>query len=155
MEENEFWSLPYHAIRLCSLSVKRNEKVQQMLSDYYNNLTKEEQKAFEEKADKYWDLVSNYDNKCKISVNAIMAAYKIKKQCGYSCFPILETVARKGWSTSDGTFSWSIPLLMSEGIYREIDCFDPASWCSLKNIKMNISLYQRTFLLLDIEKVKK
>lgn len=43
-----------------------------------------------------------------ISKNGLKLAIKIYKQTGVFCFPNIQRVARKGWSTSIGTWAWSM-----------------------------------------------
>lgn len=154
MDESDFWTLDLNTRKLCTEKFYKDEKARVLLCEYYNSLTSEEQELFEEMSDKYYDFKRMGSRGYNISYSAVLIATRLKKECGYTCYPMIEKIARKGWSTADGTFAWSIPLLKLQG-FNEINCFEPTSWFTLKKTKLDVDVYQKVFLVVGIEKIRK
>lgn len=116
----DYYDLDLYTRKLCSDAVVRSDKHKEMLTNYY------------------------------ITINAIMIAIRIKQELNISCYPLIEKIATKGWSTSDGTFSWSIPTL-EQGFNNELCSFEPASMFLKKNMIWSIGQHN-TFTVISVDK---
>lgn len=152
LEVFDFYDLDLNLRKLCSYAVYRDEKVQRILCEYFNSLTEKEKKLCEKKAEELYERVNVFGSKYSITKSSIIIANRVKKELGYACFPIIEKVARKGWSVADGTFAWSMPLLKETvGIFNDINSYEPVRLYLLKNSEINLS-EDKSFLVLSVEK---
>lgn len=62
---------------------------------------------------------------------------------------MIEKIATKGWSTSDGTFSWSIRVL-TDRINNELYSFEPVSMLSSKKYVLSVGEYN-TFTVISAD----
>lgn len=146
----DYYDLDLYTRKLCSDSVVRSDKHKEMLTNYYYELTDDEQKRFCKCSEQFWNFVKHGSKKYKITTNAIMIAIRIKQELNISCYPLIEKIATKGWSTSDGTFSWSIPTL-EQGFNNELCSFEPVSMFLKKNMIWSIGQHN-TFTVISVDK---
>ena len=112
-------------------------------------LTEEENRYFSDFSDRFWQLAKNGAKKYKITQNAIVVALRIKRELDISCYPMIEKIATKGWSTSDGTFSWSIRVL-TDRINNELYSFEPVSMLLSKKYVLSVGEYN-TFTVISAD----
>lgn len=146
----DYYDLDLYMRKLCSDAVVRSDKHKEMLTNYYYELTDDEQKRFCKCSEQFWNFVKHGSKKYKITTNAIMIAIRIKQELNISCYPLIEKIATKGWSTSDGTFSWSIPTL-EQGFNNELCSFEPVSMFLKKNMIWSIGQHN-TFTVISVDK---
>lgn len=146
----DYYDLDLYTRKLCSDAVVRSDKHKEMLTNYYYELTDDEQKRFCKCSEQFWNFVKHGSKKYKITTNAIMIAIRIKQELNISCYPLIEKIAIKGWSTSDGTFSWSIPTL-EQGFNNELCSFEPVSMFLKKNMIWSIGQHN-TFTVISVDK---
>lgn len=96
------------------------------LKNYINLLSENELKNYIEIAQRLYDRKTiSKSNRIKISPNAVKLCLKLADE-GCHTFPYIEKLATKGWSTSDGTYSFSMPLLEGTGAWqKDIFSFGP------------------------------
>jgi hypothetical protein len=105
------------------------------IHDYINCLSNEELDAYIELASNFYDWRTLGDKSIKVTLNAVKLCVKLS-ECGYKTFPYIERVATKGWDTSGGTYSFSIPLLTA--YHNNTDIY---SYCQIKDlIKESVKL---------------
>lgn len=146
---SDFYDLELNIRKLCSDAVLRSEKHKNMLCTYYDMLTEEENRYFSDFSDRFWQLAKNGAKKYKITQNAIVVALRIKRELDISCYPMIEKIATKGWSTSDGTFSWSIRVL-TDRINNELYSFEPVSMLLSKKYVLSVGEYN-TFTVISAD----
>ena len=151
---DEFFDLDLNTRKLCTESVRENEKALKFLCDYYESLNEEERYVFEDIADEYYYLTKQGSKKFKITQNGIYIAKRIKDELGISCYPVIEKIATKGWSTSDGTFAWSMRKLMSGSFQADIHSFEPVREYRIKDSVLNIGEYN-SFSVVSVERKNK
>lgn len=135
----DFYDLDIATRKLCSLSLTKDNKYKGILCTYYESLSSYEQKKFLNLSSRFYDFVKCGSKKYKITKNSVYIANRLKRELRISCYPYIEKIATKGWSTSDGTFSWGMELLNSSiEIDREIFSFEPARLYIKKNSELNI-----------------
>jgi len=84
----------------------REEK---LLEEYMDNLNEDESKVFIELADRFASYKKDYGhNSYRITKNAIKITLKIYENLEIKTFPLIKTVATKGWSLNNGTHAWMI-----------------------------------------------
>lgn len=146
----DFYDLDMNTQKLCSYAVYRDEKIKNLLAEYYFSLTEKEKKIFQKYSEKFWLYYKSGAKKYKISKNAILIAIRLKKECNISCYPFVEKIATKGWSTSGGTFSWSMRILEGD-TEKEIFSFEPTA--NIINKKYNIFIDNyRDSMIINTEK---
>lgn len=150
---DDFYLLDLNTRKLCSYAVLKDEKAKMDLYNYFESLSNSEKDDFLDKSEDYYHLFSKGAKKYKISKNAIYAAIRIKKELNISCYPYIEKIATKGWSRSDGTFSWGIRILNANYLNEELYSFDPVKQVLSKKYKLEVGPYLRNFLLLSTEKI--
>lgn len=152
LEDLDFYGLDLNLRKLCSYAVYRDEKSQRLLCEYFDSLTEKEKEICENKANELYERVKVYGSKYAITKSSIVIAKRVKEELGFTCFPLIEKVARKGWSVADGTFAWSMPLLKdSVGLFNDINSYEPVKMYLLKNSVLNIS-EDKSFLVVSVEK---
>lgn len=145
----DFYDLDLNTRKLCSYSVIKSEKLKSLLAKYYFSLNEEEQARFREFSARYRDFSICGGKKYKITRNSILIAERVKSELNEPCYPFIDKIATKGWSTRGGTFSWCIKRLKGNA-ESEICSFDAASMVSCKKYKLYINTYN-CFLMLTAE----
>lgn len=134
----DFFDLDMSTIKLCSVSVRKDKKMTQMLADYYFSLSEDEQECFRQQSEWLLSLVKLGAKKYKITKNAILIAIRLKEELNITCYPFINKIATKGWGTSGGTFSWSMSYLKHPG---DVNSFDKASALVSRNRNICIDAY--------------
>lgn len=80
---------------------------------------------------------SRISNRNKISKSAIALAKRIKAELDIEVFPLIETIAIKGYK-QDGQFKFRMPT-KKEMEYYYFDC--PAAWYKVKKNKLEWDVY--------------
>lgn len=121
-------------------SYSLEEKDKKNLKEYINKLTIKELNVFKEIAKQLKELKKYHGhNKYKITSNSIKLTVKIYENTGVTTFPYIERIAQKGWSISDGTFSWGTYML-NEYPAKMIYSCDRVNKCLLKKNKLEYDI---------------
>ena len=136
-----FYDLDIYTRKLCSLAVLSDEKIQDALSSYFDNLNEAEKECFRKFSKRFAAWAEMGTKKYKISKNAIKIAIRLKDELGVVCYPFIEKIATKGWSTNGGTFSWSMQRLDCGEVERDISSFEPTSMFVSKRYKLSVGSY--------------
>lgn len=122
------------------------EKDEDLLYDYITRLKPIQYQSFVRNVYKLIDRKTKGNKRAKITHNAIRLTLRIEeKDKSIRVFPFIEKLATKGWPTSDGTYSFSMPILVSTGtdideyIENEIYSFGPIE--KLVSKKNTIDIY--------------
>lgn len=99
------------------------------------------------------DFTQRGSKKYKISKNAIKIAVHLKDELGIPCYPMVEKIATKGWSTSGGTFSWSIRRLDCGDYERELCSFEPTLMFIDRKYKLSIGPYNG-FMVISADRIQ-
>lgn len=113
------------------------------LDEYIKNLSDEELNAYVRMAENLYDRRTLGAKGIKISLNAIKLCLKLS-ECGYKTFPYIEKIATKGWDTSGGTYSFSIPMLIGMGLNNDICSFGPIERLVASNAKLDVGFCEST-----------
>lgn len=98
------------------------EKDEDLLYDYVTRLKPIQYQSFVRNVYKLIDRKTKGNKRAKITHNAIRLTLRIEEaDKSIRVFPFIEKLATKGWPTSDGTYSFSMPILVSIG--TDIDEF--------------------------------
>lgn len=120
------------------LSNRVSDKDVRALCKYIQDLTDAETEIYVNLAQDYYDRKTlTKSSRYKISPNAVKLCLKLAKE-GYKTFPYIEKLATKGWSTSGGTYSFSMPLLDSSVTSSEIFSFGPIEKLVKKDAVLDI-----------------
>lgn len=121
------------------------EKDEDLLYDYITRLKPIQYQSFARNVYKLIDRKTKGNKRAKITHNAIRLTLRIEeKDKNIRVFPFIEKLATKGWPTSDGTYSFSMPILISNGndideyIENEIYSFGPIDKLVSKKNKIDI-----------------
>lgn len=94
------------------------EKDEDLLYDYINRLSPIQYQDFVRNVYRLTDRKTKGNKRAKITHNAIRLALRIEEYGdNIRVFPFIEKLATKGWPTSDGTYSFSMPILVNTGKY--------------------------------------
>ena len=122
------------------------EKDEDLLYDYITRLKPIQYQSFVRNVYKLIDRKTKGNKRAKITHNAIRLTLRIEEtDKSIRVFPFIEKLATKGWPTSDGTYSFSMPILVSTGtdideyIENEIYSFGPIE--KLVSKKNTIDIY--------------
>ena len=122
------------------------EKDEDLLYDYINRLSPIQYQDFVRNVYRLTDRKTKGNKRAKITHNAIRLTLRIEEiDRNLRVFPFIEKLATKGWPTSDGTYSFSMPILISSGkdideyIENEIYSFGPIE--KLVSKKNTIDIY--------------
>lgn len=122
------------------------EKDEDLLYDYVLRLKPIQYQSFVRNVYKLIDRKTKGNKRAKITHNAIRLTLRIEEaDKSIRVFPFIEKLATKGWPTSDGTYSFSMPILVSTGtdideyIENEIYSFGPIE--KLVSRKNEIDIY--------------
>jgi len=133
-----------HMTSIMSDSV--TEKDEDLLYDYVSRLKPIQYQSFVRNVYRLIDRKTKGNKRAKITHNAIRLTLRIEEiDRNLRVFPFIEKLATKGWSTSDGTYSFSMPILVSKGtdideyIENEIYSFGPIE--KLVSNKNTIDIY--------------
>ena len=117
------------------------EKDEDLLYDYVTRLKPIQYQSFVRNVYRLVDRKTKGNKRAKITHNAIKLALRIEQVDSIRVFPFIEKIATKGWDTKGGTYSFSMPILVSTGkdideyIENEIYSFGPIDkLVSKKNI---------------------
>ena len=95
------------------------EKDEDLLYDYITRLKPIQYQSFVRNVYKLIDRKTKGNKRAKITHNAIRLALRIEEVENTRVFPFIEKIATKGWDTKGGTYSFSMPILISNG--KDID----------------------------------
>ena len=95
------------------------EKDEDLLYDYITRLKPIQYQSFVRNVYKLIDRKTKGNKRAKITHNAIRLALRIEEVDNTRVFPFIEKIATKGWDTKGGTYSFSMPILKSNG--KDID----------------------------------
>ena len=95
------------------------EKDEDLLYDYITRLKPIQYQSFVRNVYKLIDRKTKGNKRAKITHNAIRLALRIEEVDNTRVFPFIEKIATKGWDTKGGTYSFSMPILISNG--KDID----------------------------------
>lgn len=118
-----------HMTSIMSDSV--TEKDEDLLYDYITRLKPIQYQSFVRNVYKLIDRKTKGNKRAKITHNSIRLALRIEEIDDIRVFPFIEKIATKGWDTKGGTYSFSMPILVSTGkdideyIENEIYSFGP------------------------------
>ena len=122
------------------------EKDEDLLYDYVSRLKPIQYQSFVRNVYRLIDRKTKGNKRAKITHNAIRLTLRIEEaDKSIRVFPFIEKLATKGWPTSDGTYSFSMPILVSTGtdideyIENEIYSFGPIE--KLVSKKNTIDIY--------------
>ena len=107
------------------------EKDEDLLYDYVTRLKPIQYQSFVRNMYRLIDRKTKGNKRAKITHNAIKLALRIEQVDSIRVFPFIEKIATKGWDTKGGTYSFSMPILVSTGkdideyIENEIYSFGP------------------------------
>ena len=107
------------------------EKDEDLLFDYVTRLKPIQYQSFVRNMYRLIDRKTKGNKRAKITHNAIKLALRIEQVDSIRVFPFIEKIATKGWDTKGGTYSFSMPILVSTGkdideyIENEIYSFGP------------------------------
>lgn len=135
---DDYFELDLNTRKLCTPSVKNDDNSTKLLCDYYESLSQQEKNDFERLSERFCYYLKMGQRRYKITKSAIYIANRIKKELGISCYPYIEKIATKSWSTSGGTFAWCMKLLVPNDIHNEIYSYKPAKEYLLKNTVISI-----------------
>lgn len=149
-----FFQLDLSTRKLCTPSMKNCAASVQLLYDYYNSLCPKEQNVFREFSDRYSSWRNMGMRKYKITNNSIYIANRIKNELGISCYPYIEKIATKSWSTRDGTFAWCMKTLESSDFPKEIYSFENAREYLLKKNSISNGSYMSFVNVVSVDRAK-
>ena len=122
------------------------EKDEDLLYEYVERLNSVQYQDFVKNVYRLVDRKTKGNKRAKITHNAIRLTLRIEEaDNNIRVFPFIEKLATKGWPTSDGTYSFSMPILISSGkdideyIENEIYSFGPIE--KLVSKKNTIDIY--------------
>ena len=107
------------------------EKDEDLLYDYVTRLKPIQYQSFVRNMYRLIDRKTKGNKRAKITHNAIKLTLRIEQVDSIRVFPFIEKIATKGWDTKGGTYSFSMPILVSTGkdideyIENEIYSFGP------------------------------
>lgn len=114
------------------------EKDLQNLCDYIHGLSEEECQCYIDIAQTWYDKKTlTKSRRIKVTANAVKLCLKLAEQ-NIKTFPYIEKIATKSWSTSGGTYSFSMPILTSGIFDTDIFSFGPVSELIKKNTVLDI-----------------
>ena len=128
----DFYDLDFATRRLCTSALFKDKKSANLLCLYFQSLNDCEQTKFLELSERFYNFIKCGSRKYKITKNSVYIANRIKQELKISCYPFIEKIATKGWSTSDGTFSWGMTLL-NGCVEKELYSFEPVKLYLRKN----------------------
>lgn len=147
----DFCDLDTYTRKLCSHSVLDDRKILGLLCSYYEDLNDSERNKFHELSERFYWYYKQGRKKYKITKNAIYIADRIKRELEVSCYPYIDKIATKGWSTSGGTFSFGMTVLYGS-VDREIYSFEPVKLYLRKNTELNIGPYNGFAEIVSVER---
>ena len=121
------------------------EKDEDLLYDYIKRLSPIQYQSFVRNVYQLIDRKTKGNKRVKITHNAIRLALRLEEVDIIRVFPFIEKIATKGWDTKGGTYSFSMPILISNGnnidnyIENEIYSFGPID--KLVSKKNNLNIY--------------
>ena len=108
------------------------------LAEYIMQLSQKETEIYVNIAQMWYDRKTIFKSgRIKITPNAVKLCLKLAKE-GVNTFPLIEKLATKGWSTADGTYSFSMPLLTDSVNQRDIFSFGPIDKLIRKDTVLDI-----------------
>ena len=132
---------------MCSIMADSvTEKDEDLLYEYVERLNSVQYQDFVKNVYRLVDRKTKGNKRAKITHNAIRLTLRIEEaDNNIRVFPFIEKLATKGWPTSDGTYSFSMPILVSKGtdideyIENEMYSFGPIE--KLVSNKNTIDIY--------------
>ena len=122
------------------------EKDEDLLYDYVTRLKPIQYQSFVRNVYRLVDRKTKGNKRAKITHNAIKLALRIEQVDSIRVFPFIEKIATKGWDTKGGTYSFSMPILVSTG--KDIDeyeskCIEGKAFQVMidNNLDFDIALY--------------
>lgn len=121
------------------------EKDEDLLYEYVERLNSVQYQDFVKNVYRLVDRKTKGNKRAKITHNAIRLTLRIEEaDNNIRVFPFIEKLATKGWPTSDGTYSFSMPILLNTGKYideyleNEIYSFGPIDRLVSKKNRLDI-----------------
>ena len=121
------------------------EKDEDLLYEYVERLNSVQYQDFVKNVYRLVDRKTKGNKRAKITHNAIRLTLRIEEiDRNLRVFPFIEKLATKGWPTSDGTYSFSMPILLNTGKYideyleNEIYSFGPIDRLVSKKNRLDI-----------------
>lgn len=148
----DFYDLDFATRRLCTSALFKDKKYVNLLCSYFQSLNDCEQTKFLELSGRFYNFIKCGSRKYKITKNSVYVADRIKHELKISCYPFIEKIATKSWSTSDGTFSWGMTLL-NGCVEKELYSFEPVKLYLQKNTELNIGPYNGFAQVISIERL--
>ena len=148
----DFYDLDFATRRLCASALFKDKKSANLLCLYFQSLNDCEQTKFLELSERFYNFIKCGSRKYKITKNSVYIANRIKQELKIPCYPFIEKIATKGWSTSDGTFSWGMTLL-NGCVEKELYSFEPVKLYLRKNTELNIGSYNGFAQVISIERL--
>ena len=107
------------------------------LKEYIDGLSRAELTIYIKIADALYDRRTLGARSIKVTLNSIKLCVKLSK-CGYKTFPYIQKLATKGWDTSGGTYSFSMPILTEGLVNSEIFSFGPIENLVKENAELDV-----------------
>jgi hypothetical protein len=132
-----------YALRRTWLLIKSDipSKYVVALKNYIDQLSKDDVAIYINIANNLYDRRTLGARSIKVTLNAIKLCVKLA-QFGYLTFPYIEKIATKGWSTSGGTYSFSIKTLSDVG--KELFSYEPANLIVKNGTRISVDYNEHT-----------